>query len=101
MFAHELNEKQQEAVKTVAGPLLMVAGPGSGKTRVLTYRIAHLVAECGVAAESCLAITFTRRAAAEMRERLARLLPQDAERVAIHTFHSLGLAILRQHPAAA
>ena len=83
------------------GPLLIVAGPGSGKTRTLTHRIAHLVAERGVAAESCLAITFTRRAAAEMKERLARLLANDAGRVAIHTFHSLGLAILREHAGAA
>ena len=81
----------------VDGPLLIVAGPGSGKTRTLTYRIAHLVAERGAAAESCLAITFTRRAAGEMRERLARLLPNSTDKVAIHTFHSLGLAILREH----
>ena len=83
----------------VDGPLLIVAGPGSGKTRTLTYRIAHLVAECGAAAESCLAITFTRRAAAEMQERLAHLLPGHA--VPVHTFHSLGLAILREHANAA
>ena len=80
---------------------MIVAGPGSGKTRTLTYRIAHLVAERGVAAESCLAITFTRRAAAEMRERLARLLPREADQVPIHTFHSLGLTILREHAGAA
>src|SRR5262249_32017086 len=63
------------------------------------HRIAHLIAERGPAAQ-CLAITFTRRAASEMRERLAYLLPAGSERVAIHTFHSLGLTILREHPEA-
>ena len=97
----QLDEDQRAAAGIVDGPLLIVAGPGSGKTRTLTYRIAHLVAERGAAAENCLAITFTRRAAAEMRERLARLLPTSADKVAIHTFHSLGLAILREHASAA
>jgi ATP-dependent DNA helicase UvrD/PcrA len=96
-----LDDEQRSAAATGAGPLLILAGPGSGKTRTLTHRIAHLIGACGVAAEHCLAITFTRRAAAEMRERLARLLPDDAERIAIHTFHSIGLAILREHPSAA
>ena len=96
-----LDDDQRAAAATVAGPLLIVAGPGAGKTRTLTHRIAHLVAERGAAAEHCLAITFTRRAAAEMRERLARLLPPEAGEVAIHTFHSLGLALLREHPGAA
>ena len=97
----QLDEDQRAAAGIVDGPLLMVAGPGSGKTRTLTYRIAHLVAERGAAAENCLAITFTRRAAAEMRERLSRLLPTSTGKVAIHTFHSLGLAILREHASAA
>src|SRR5262249_39776722 len=91
----------QRAAAEADAPLLIVAGPGSGKTRTLTYRIAYLVAERGVEAERCLAITFTRRAAAEMRERLATLLPDCADRVAIHTFHSLGLSILREHAGAA
>ncbi len=97
----QLDADQRAAAETVDGPLLIVAGPGSGKTRTLTYRIAHLVAERGAAAQNCLAITFTRRAAAEMTERLARLLPGDADRLAVHTFHSLGLAILREHAGAA
>src|SRR5262245_49882449 len=96
-----LDPDQRSAAETVEGPLLIVAGPGSGKTRTLTHRIAHLVAERGVAAESCLAITFTRRAAAELRQRLSALLAERAEEVAIHTFHSLGLAILREHASAA
>jgi DNA helicase-2/ATP-dependent DNA helicase PcrA len=85
----------------VHGPLLIIAGPGSGKTRTLTHRIAHLVADEGVAPESCLAITFTRRATAEMKERLTKLLPDCGDRIAVHTFHSLGLAILREHANAA
>jgi superfamily I DNA/RNA helicase len=97
----QLDEDQRAAAQTAEGPLLIVAGPGSGKTRTLTYRIAHLIAERGVAAETCLAITFTRRAAAEMRERLSVLLADRAEGVPIHTFHSLGLALLREHPSAA
>ncbi len=91
-----LDEDQRRAVEIVEGPLAILAGPGSGKTRTLTHRIAYLVAERGVPASACLAITYTRRAAAEMRERLARLLP-DGPPVAVHTFHSLGLTMLREH----
>jgi uncharacterized protein (TIGR00375 family) len=94
-------DEVQRAAATAAGAVLIVAGPGSGKTRTLTHRLAHLIAERGVAAEACLAVTFTRRAAAELRERLAQLVPDGADRVAVHTFHSLGLALLRKHFAAA
>ena len=97
-----LDADQRAAAEIAGGALMIIAGPGSGKTRTLTHRIAHLVAERGVAAENCLAITFTRRAAGELRERLAVLLgAAAADTIAIHTFHSLGLAILREHPAAA
>src|SRR5262249_23498702 len=96
-----LDEAQRAAAEIAAGPLAIIAGPGSGKTRTLTHRIAHLIAERGVPAAQCLAITFTRRAAAELRERLAALLGEVAGEVAIHTFHSFGLVILREHPAAA
>ncbi|MGF6230676.1 DNA helicase-2/ATP-dependent DNA helicase PcrA [Inquilinus ginsengisoli] len=91
-----LDPDQRAAAERGEGPLLIVAGPGSGKTRTLTHRIAHLIAG-GAAPDSCLAITFTRRAAAEMRERLEALLPGAAARMPIHTFHSLGLAFLREH----
>ncbi|MGI9420585.1 MAG: UvrD-helicase domain-containing protein [Geminicoccaceae bacterium] len=96
-----LDEQQRAAAAITRGPVLIIAGPGSGKTRTLTHRIAHLVAEEGVPANNCLAITFTRRAALEMRERLERLLPNDADRVPIHTFHSLGQTILQEQQAAA
>jgi DNA helicase-2/ATP-dependent DNA helicase PcrA len=96
-----LDADQRRAAEIMDGALLILAGPGAGKTRTLTHRIAHLIAERGVAPENCLAVTFTRRAAAEMRERLTALLGARAKAVAIHTFHSLGLSILREHPEAA
>jgi DNA helicase-2/ATP-dependent DNA helicase PcrA len=96
-----LDADQRKAASTVGAPLIIIAGPGSGKTRTLTHRIAYLVAERGVPAAACLAITFTRRAAAEMRERLTTLLSAAGSDVAIHTFHSLALGMLREHPDAA
>jgi DNA helicase II / ATP-dependent DNA helicase PcrA len=96
-----LDDEQRAAAEIVAGPLLIVAGPGSGKTRTLTTRIALLVREHGVAPEACLAITFTRRAAGELGERLGALLGEDAAKVPVHTFHGLGLELLREHAAAA
>ncbi len=96
-----LDDDQRAAASVVDGPLLIVAGPGSGKTRTLMHRIVHLVTECGVAGEHCLAITFTRRAAAEMKERLHGMLGAGANDIPVHTFHSLGLAMLREHANAA
>ncbi|MBX6323226.1 MAG: UvrD-helicase domain-containing protein, partial [Rhodospirillaceae bacterium] len=96
-----LDPEQRAAAACTDGPVAIVAGPGSGKTRVLTHRIAHLVAERGVPPAACLAVTFTRRAARELRERLAKLVPEAAPAIAVHTFHSLGLLILREHGAAA
>ena len=96
-----LDDDQRAAAAIVEGPLVIVAGPGSGKTRTLTQRIVHLVAERGVAGEHCLAVTFTRRAAAEMRERLRDALGARSSDIAVHTFHSLGLAMLREHANAA
>ena len=93
----ELDADQRRAVEAGTGPLLIVAGPGSGKTRTLTHRVAHLVRHRGVFADHCLAITFTRRAADEMRSRLQTLLPDAWERIPIFTFHALGLSILREH----
>lgn len=99
-----LNDAQLEAVTAINGPLLVVAGPGSGKTAVLTRRIAHMVAAGGVEARNILAMTFTNKAADEMKERVARLLPVgagDANRVWIHTFHGFCAKILRIEHAAA
>ena len=92
-----LDADQRRAAGITSGPLLIVAGPGSGKTRTLTHRIAHLVANRGVSPGGCLAITFTRRAAGEMRERLRVLLPEAWEGIPIHTFHSFGLSVLQEH----
>lgn len=91
-----LDPEQRAAAGTTGGPLLIIAGPGTGKTRTLTHRIAHLVTEHDVAPERCLAITFTRRAAQEMAERLTALVPDHAPRLTIATFHSLGRTILRE-----
>jgi DNA helicase-2/ATP-dependent DNA helicase PcrA len=91
-----LDPDQRAAAEIVEGPLLIVAGPGTGKTRTLTHRLAHLVAERGAAPENCLAVTFSRRAAAEMEERLAALLPEAAGRFLVATFHGLGLTMLRE-----
>jgi uncharacterized protein (TIGR00375 family) len=96
-----LDAMQRVAASAPGGPLLVVAGPGTGKTRTLTHRIAYLCAELGVAPAECLAITFTRRAADELRTRLAGLLGDAAEDVTVATFHALGLTILREHPAPA
>jgi DNA helicase-2/ATP-dependent DNA helicase PcrA len=90
-------DPDQRAAAESAGPLMIIAGPGTGKTRTLTRRIASQVAEHGAPPESCLALTFTRRAATEMRERLASLIPGQAGRLMVTTFHGLGLAILREH----
>ncbi|HEX4954213.1 MAG TPA: UvrD-helicase domain-containing protein [Thermoanaerobaculia bacterium] len=99
--AHGLDPAQEEAASVARGPLLILAGPGAGKTRTLTHRIARLVQEHAVPPERCLAITFTRRAAGELSERLAQLLPAGSGTVAVHTFHSFALAELRRDPAAA
>ena len=97
----ELDPDQRRALDITRGPVLITAGPGSGKTRVLTHRIAHLITEHQIPPERCLAITFTRRAAEEMRERLETLLPGQYERVPVMTFHSLGLKILEENRVAA
>jgi DNA helicase-2/ATP-dependent DNA helicase PcrA len=92
-----LDDEQRRAVMVHTGPLLIVAGPGSGKTRTLTHRIAYLISHRDVLAANCLAITFARRAADEMRARLHTLLPDAWHHVGIFTFHALGLAILQEH----
>lgn len=94
-----LNPAQREAAECTRGPLLVLAGAGSGKTRVLTYRIAHMVADEGVRPWQVLAITFTNKAAAEMRERLEALLPAGGTRgMWVCTFHAMCVRMLREDP---
>ena len=93
-----LNKEQLKAVKHINGPMLVLAGAGSGKTRVLTSRIAYLI-ENGVSIDNILAITFTNKAAKEMKERVIKLIGYDAKSMQISTFHSLGVKILKENYA--
>ena len=91
-----LNDMQAEAVQYVNGPLLILAGAGSGKTRVLTHRIAYLISECGVNPYQILAVTFTNKAAGEMKERIGNIVGAGSENVWASTFHSTCVKILRR-----
>src|SRR2546425_1431336 len=95
-YLADLNPAQREAVLATEGPLVVIAGAGSGKTRVLTYRVAHLINACGVKPNEILAITFTNKAAGEMRERLEDLLGPVARAIWILTFHAACGRILRR-----
>ncbi len=98
-YLSDLNEAQREAVLTTEGPLLVIAGAGSGKTRVLTYRVAHLINALGVKPNEILAITFTNKAAAEMRTRLDDLIGEQARRLWVMTFHAACGRMLRAESA--
>lgn len=95
ILLESLNDRQREAVLAADGPVLVVAGPGTGKTKTLTVRLAYLLAERQVAPDELLAVTFTTRAAREMRERLERLVGSQANRVFLGTFHSFCFQLLR------
>jgi DNA helicase-2/ATP-dependent DNA helicase PcrA len=96
-FLDELNEKQKEAVLTTEGPVLVLAGAGSGKTKVLTYRVAYILAKKLADAENIIALTFTNKAAGEMKERIRKILGSLSKDIWIHTFHAMCLRILKEH----
>ena len=97
MDMKQLNDSQKAAVKAVDKPVLIFAGAGSGKTRVLTHKIAFLIKEDIVKAEEILAVTFTNKAASEMKMRVSKLLNYPIDRMWLGTFHSLSAKILRAH----
>ncbi|HRH92296.1 MAG TPA: UvrD-helicase domain-containing protein, partial [Agitococcus sp.] len=94
---NNLNPRQQEAAKYIDGPLLVLAGAGSGKTSVITKKIAYLITECGIKANRIFAVTFTNKAAKEMKERVSKLVNgAEAKGLTVSTFHTLGLTMIRQ-----
>lgn len=92
---NKLNDRQRQAASKIDGALLILAGAGSGKTRTITYRIAHMIQEIGISPYNILAVTFTNKAAKEMKERVEDLIGEDAKKTMISTFHSFGMRLLR------
>ena len=97
MDLSSLNPRQREAVKHIHSPLLVLAGAGSGKTRVITHKVAYLIEECGLKANNIAAVTFTNKAAREMKTRIGQILdPAKSRGLRVSTFHTLGLNILKK-----
>jgi DNA helicase-2/ATP-dependent DNA helicase PcrA len=94
----KLNTAQKQAVDAIDGPVLVVAGPGSGKTEILSLRVANILKETDIAPSNILCLTFTDSASINMRERLSKIIGRDAYRVAIHTFHSFGTEVIDKNP---
>lgn len=94
----ELNKQQKKAVDTIDGPLLVIAGPGSGKTEILSLRVGKILQESQILASNILCLTFTEAASANMRNRLTKLIGQEGYRVAIHTFHNFCVEIIQKYP---
>ncbi len=97
VMSESLNTQQKKAVELIGSPLLIFAGAGSGKTRVLTEKIAHLIEKVGMPPEHILSVTFTNKAASEMKQRVQRLITHDVSRMTIGTFHSVCAGLLRKH----
>lgn len=98
MAGFQLNYPQVKAVRHIDSPLLVLAGAGSGKTRVITEKIAYLIRECEIKASGIFAVTFTNKAAREMQERVLKTVNRaDLRGIKISTFHTLGLSILKKH----
>lgn len=93
----KLNDRQRKAAEKIEGALLILAGAGSGKTRTITYRIAHMIQELGISPYKILAVTFTNKAAKEMKERVEDLVGEDGKRTMVSTFHSFGVRLLRMY----
>lgn len=93
----KLNDRQRKAAEKIEGALLILAGAGSGKTRTITYRIAHMIQELGISPYKILAVTFTNKAAKEMKERVKDLIGEDGKRTMVSTFHSFGVRLLRTY----
>ena len=97
MNIENLNKKQKEAVEAIGGPVLVFAGAGSGKTRVLTHKIAYLIEEIGLPPKNILAVTFTNKAAQEMKSRVIELVNTDISGISVGTFHSISAQLLRKN----
>ena len=93
-----MNPAQKKAVETIDGPLLVIAGPGTGKTQLLSARVANILNKTDVGPSNILCLTFTDNAARNMRERLVGIIGRPAYHVAIHTFHSFGVDVINQYP---